>query len=395
MDQEYPQSAVERAMKVQEVLLRAMSGRILWIQAAEILGISVRHMQRIREKFQREGYNGLFDHRRRKPSPRRVPLEQAERVLRLYRERYTGLNVRHFVEKLRDDHDIGLSYGWVKSALQGAGLVPHRSRRGPHRKRRPRRPLPGMLLHIDASRHPWLGEELPALDLVTVLDDATSEVYYARLVEEENTETVMAALLAVIQTKGVFCSLYNDRAGHFVYTPPGQKHPDRSHRTQVGRALEQLGIEMIPAHSPQARGRCERLYGTWQGRLPQELKLRELRTIEAANEFIGGPWLEIHRKLFGVPAGEPGSAFVPYRGGDLKKIFSIQEERQVGLDNTVRFDRQVFQIGPQKFRFSLAKCRVLVCRHLDGTVSIHHGPHELGRYSATGDLLTDSIQRVA
>lgn len=395
MEPGYPQAAVERAMKVQDVLLQAMSGRILWMQAAEILGISARQIQRIREKYRVEGYDGLFDHRRRKPSPRRVPLEEAEKVLRLYRDQYRDFNVRHFVEKLRDTHDIGLSYSWVKSALQGAGLVPRRGRRGAHRKRRPRRPLPGMLLHIDASRHAWLGRERGQQDLVTVMDDATSEVYYARLVEEENTETVMAALKAVVERHGVFCSLYNDRASHFVYTPPGQTRPDRSRRTQVGRALEQLGIEMIPANSPQARGRCERLYGTWQGRLPQELRLRALTSVEAANEFIAGAWLEIHSKSFGVSAEQAGTAFVPYRGEDLGKIFSYQEERTVGMDNTVRFERLVFQIAPQTFRFSLARCRVTVCRRLDGAHSIHYGPHELGRYTATGESILPTKKKAA
>jgi len=252
-----------------------------------------------------------------------------------------------------------------------------------------------MLLHIDASRHAWLGEGHEPMDLVTVLDDATSQVYYARLVEEENTETVMAALLAVVRERGVFCSLYNDRASHFVYTPPGHRHPDRSRRTQVGRALEQLGIEMIPAHSPQARGRCERLYGTWQGRLPHELRLRGIASLEAANAFIGETWLEIHEKNFGVPAEQPGSAFVPYRGDELEKIFSIQEERTVGMDNTVRYEGRVFQIEPQRFRFSFTRSRVLVCRRLDGTVSIHFGPHELGRYARSGELLERHPGRAA
>lgn len=389
----YPEAAVRRAMKAQEVILRAMSGEIFWFQAAEILGISPRQMARIRSRFEEEGYDGLFDHRRRVPSPRRVPLEEAERVLRLYREKYFDFNVRHFVEKLRDEHEIVLSYTWVKTALQGAGLVPRARKRGTHRRRRPRRPLPGLLLHIDASTHAWFGEGRGKQDLVTVLDDATSRAYYARFVPEENTETVMAALKSVVERYGLFCALYNDRASHFVYTPPGSDKPDRTRRTQVGRALDQLGIELIPANSPQARGRCERLYRTWQGRLPQELRVRGITTVEEANAFLAGPWLEIHDRIFSVSAEEPGTAFVSADGADLDKIFSVQEDRTVGNDNTVQFERLTLQIPKQSYRFNLARCHVLVCRHIDRTISLHHGPHRLGLYNDSGELIDQPTQK--
>ena len=149
----YPRTAAERAMKLQEVLLRATSGKIKWWQAAELIGISERQMRRWRKRYEEQGYQGLLDRRRRKPSSRRVPKEQVEQVLELYREQYFDLNVRHFHEKLREEHGIGLSYTWVKQALQGAGLVKRKSKRGVHRKRRQRRPLPGMMLHIDGSHH--------------------------------------------------------------------------------------------------------------------------------------------------------------------------------------------------------------------------------------------------
>lgn len=383
----YPEGAMRRAMKVQEVILKAVSKEIRWFEAAEILGISPRQMSRIRDRYVNEGYDGLFDHRRRTPSPRRVPLETAERVFDLFRKKYRDFNVRHFVEKLQEEHGIWVSYSWVKAALQGAGLIPRQKRRGAHRRRRPRRPLAGMLLHVDASTHAWLGEEAGKLDLVTILDDATSEVYYARLVAQENTETVMAALKSVVERHGLFCALYNDRASHFVYTPIAGGKPDRAHRTQIGRALDQLGIELIPANSPQARGRCERLYRTWQGRLPQELRVRGIATVEEANEFLAGPWLEIHARRFSVSAQESGTAFVSAVGADLEKIFSVQEDRVVGNDNTVRFERLVLQVPRQSFRFSLARCRVLVCHHLDQTISLHYGPHRLGLYDRNGQLI--------
>ncbi len=281
----YSKAAMERAMKVQEVILRAMAKRITWWQAAEIMGISDRHMRRWRERYEEFGYDGLFDRRRGKPSPQRVPMALVEQILGLYREKYFDLNVRHFHEKLRAEHHIELSYSWVKLALQGAGLVERGRQRGVHRKRRPRRPLPGMLLHIDGSRHRWFQDER-WYDLIVILDDASSEIYYAQLVEEESTLTVMAGLKEVIERKGVFCALYSDRGSHFWLTPKVGGRVDPHRLTQVGRALRELGVQMIPAYSPQARGRSERNFGTWQGRLPQELRLHGIRTLEDANAFL-------------------------------------------------------------------------------------------------------------
>src|SRR5712692_5593402 len=240
----YPKAAVERAMKVQEVILRAMAKRIRWWQAAEIIGISDRQMRRWRERYEEFGYDGLFDRRQGKPSPKRVPVALVEQVLGLYRDRYFDLNVRHFHEKLQHEHQIELSYTWVKLAVQGAGLVTRGRKRGVHRMRRPRRPLPGMLLHIDGSHHRWFQDER-WYDLIVILDDATSEIYYAQLVEEESTATVLAALRAVVERKGLFCALYRDRGSHFWLTPKVGGKVDRHRLTQVGRALAELGIQMI------------------------------------------------------------------------------------------------------------------------------------------------------
>ena len=264
---------MERAMKVQEVILRALAKKITWWQAAEIIGISDRQMRRWRERYEEFGYDGLFDRRRGKPSPKRVPVQTVEQVLGLYREKCFDFNVQHFYEKLHSEHGRELSYTWVKQALQGAGLVARGRQRGVHRQRRPRRPLPGMLLHIDGSRHRWFQDER-WYDLVVILDDATSEIYYAQLVEEEGTVAVMAAVREVIERKGVFCALYSDRGSHFWLTPKVGGKVDAHRLTQVGRALRALGIQMIPAYSPQARGRSERNFETWQGRLPQELAAR-------------------------------------------------------------------------------------------------------------------------
>src|ERR1051326_6160423 len=259
-------------MKVQEVILRAMSGKLKWWEAAEIIGVTDRTMRRWRQRYEEHGYDGLYDYRSGQPSPKRMAVKTLETVLQLYREKYFDFNVRHFHEKLREQHQIEVSYTWVKLALQGAGLVRKRSRRGSHRRRRPRRPLPGMLLHIDASKHAWFGDGR-YYDLITILDDATSKIYYAQLVEEEGTRTLMPAVREVIEQQGLFCALYSDRASHFFVRPRAGGKVDKNQMTQLGRALKELGIKMIPAYSPQARGRMERSYRTWQGRLPQELRL--------------------------------------------------------------------------------------------------------------------------
>jgi transposase len=373
------QAAVERAMKLQDVMLRAMAKRITWYQAAEILGISCRQMQRWKTRFRHEGYEGLFDRRRGIPSPKRVPLATVEEVLRLYQEQYFDFNVRHFHEKLNSEHDIQLSYTWVKQALQGAGLVKARRKRGKHRKRRPRRPLPGMLLHIDASQHRWFCDDR-WYDLLVIMDDATSEIYYAQLVEEESTRTVMTALREVIEQQGLFCALYSDRASHFFLTPKTGEPVDHHRLTQVGRALRELGIQLIPAYSPQARGRSERGFGTWQGRLPQELRLRAITTLVAANQFLREQYISEFNQRFSVKASERGTAFGPVRRKDLDLIFSLHHERVVGRDNTVSFANRSWQIERTKLRGTLAGCRVTLHEHLDDTFSITFGPHLVARY---------------
>jgi transposase len=383
----YPARALERAMKIKEVITRAMSGQINWLQAAEIIGITDRSMRRWRKRLNTGGYEDLLDRRSRRPSAKRIDVAIVEKVLRLYREKYFDLNVKHFVEKLHGQEQISLSYTWVKTALQNAGLVKRYAKRGPHRKKRPRRPLTGMMLHVDGSRHRWIPGLDQYQDLIVIFDDATSEVYDVKLVDEESTATVMEALKRVVETRGLFCALYSDRGSHMAWTPQAGKPVHAQNPTQIARALGQLGIQLILAYSPQARGRCERIFGTWQGRLPQEFRLRGIATVEAANEFLRHDWIAMHDASFSVSAEQTGTAFLPYPGNDLDKIFSQQHDRVIDNDNTVRFDGRCFQIPQQTFRFSMARCRVLVCDHLDQTISIHYGPHQLGRYDAAGHLL--------
>ena len=390
----YPRAAVERAMKVQEVILRAMAKKISWWQAAEIIGISDRQMRRWRERYEEGGYDGLIDRRRGRPSEKRVPVAQAEQVLGFYREKYFDLNVRHFHEKLGAEHGIHLSYTWVKSALQGAGLVAKARKRGMHRKRRERRPLPGMLLHIDGSRHQWFQDER-WYDLIVILDDATSEIYYAQLVEEESTVTVMAGLREVIERKGLFCALYSDRGSHFWLTPKAGDKVDPHRLTQVGRALRDLGVQMIPSYSPQARGRSERNFGTWQGRLPQELRLHGISTLAEANRFLREHYLAEFNRRFQVPAAQRGTAFTACPRRDLDLIFSLQFERTVSRDNTVSFQNLALQIDRVSWRGTLAGCNVIVHQHLDGTLSMTHGPRRLERYTSQGTPITQTATKQA
>lgn len=371
-------------MKLQDVILKAMAKKLTWIEAAEIAGMSVRNMQRKRQAYIDFGYNGLADRRRGKASYHRVPMATAEKVLALYQERYFDLNVRHFHEKLRQEHQIEISYSWVKQALQGAGLVAKRRRRGPHRRRRERRPLPGMLLHIDGSKHRWLGGERWH-DLIVILDDATGEIYYAQLVEEESTRTVMRALREVIESKGLFCALYSDRGSHFFVTPKAGEAVDRHRLTQVGRAMRELGVQMIAAYSPQARGRSERNFGTWQGRLPQELRLAGITTKEEANRFLKDRYIGEFNALFTVKAAERGTAFRRSGRGDLDWVFTVQTERVVANDNTVAIGARSWQIDKTRFRHTLAGCTVTIHEHLNGNISIHYGPHVVAAFDVNGE----------
>jgi len=314
-------------------------------------------------------------------------------VLRLYREEYFDFNVTHFLEKLKEEHSIDLSYTWVKDLLQGAGLVAKERPRKKHRRRRERKPLRGMMLHIDGSHHRWFGDDRWH-DLIVILDDATSEIYHARLVEAESTMSVMAGLREVVEKEGIFCSLYSDRASHFWVTPKAGEPVDRQSLTQVGRALRDLGVRMIPAYSPQARGRSERSFRTWQGRLPQELRTRGITTLDEANRFLKRTYVREFNRKFSVQAAEPDvSAFVPCQRTDLKRVFSIQTERSVGRDNTVSYKNMTLQIDKQDWRRSMEGCRVTVCQHLDRTITVAFGPQEIGQYSADGQSIKATAKK--
>ena len=380
-------AAVERAMKRQEVILRALSGALTWVQAAEILGIDPRSLRRWRARYDADQMVGLYD-RRQLPSPRKAPIAEIQRILQLYRDTYRGFNVRHFHHLIRRDQGVTLSYSFVRLALQEAGLVGQRRARGRHRRRREPRARFGELLHLDGSPHTWLAL-CPAerQTLIAVLDDATKHLLYAQLWPGETLQAVMSALAHVLRTCGLPGALYTDRAGWAFHTPKAGGPIDRDRLTHVGRALARLGIEHIGAYSPQARGRGERLNRTLQDRLVNELRLAGITTLAAANAYLREQFIPDYNATFGRAPADPTSAFVPVGRADLDQILCHEEERVVARDNTVRLDGVVLQLDKQRGRRSCAGLRVLVRRHLTGQHSVWWGPRCLGRYTAAGRSL--------
>ena len=374
-----------RMIKFTSILSRYEAAELSQLEAAELLGMGERTFRRWTRRFEDEGESGLLDRRLGKVSGKRVPLDRKEEVEHLYRTRYAGFTVKHFHEHLVKDHNFSWGYTWTKTFMHSRGLVERAKRRGAHRRKRERRPLPGMLLHQDGSRHVWL-EGRPALDLIVTLDDATSQIYSAFLTEEEGTASSFKGLMEVFEKHGLPLSFYTDRGSHYFYTPTAGSEVDRSRLTQVGRALERLGVEHIAAYSPQARGRSERAFHTLQDRLVKELKLAGIDTVEAANVFLREVYIPAYNAQFSVKSSQEGSAFVAIPGIDLTEILCVQEERQVGNDNCVSFNRLKLQIPESPLRAHFVKARVKVRQYPDGSHAIFHGPRCLGRYDRKGVL---------
>jgi transposase len=381
-------TARERVMRVREVILKTMKGEYSWIQAADILGLSPRTLRRWRFKFQTYGVDGLLDRRRVERSPRAVREAELKRWFRLYRERYRGYTARHFYALLKRRHGCGWSYSVVLRALQGAGLLPKQRPRGRHFMRREPRPCFGELLHIDGSLHRWLrrGPE-HCSSLITVVDDATKRLLYGRLCERESTHAILSALATVVRRHGIPQALYSDRASWAAHTPKAGE-PAEQRLTQVGRALERLGVEHILAYSPQARGRSERVNRTLQDRLVKELASAGVATLERANRYLEACFLPAYNDEFARPPRDPASGFAPLGTVELDIIFCIQEPRTVQRDNTVTLEGVRLQIAPQPGRASCAGLSVMARRHLDGTHSVWWGTKLLGRYSPQGRALS-------
>lgn len=379
-----------RMARIVETIGRYWTGELSCLEAAEILGMSERHFRRLRDRYEADGAEGIVDRRLGKASARRVPVDRIEWVIETYRTHYADFTVKHYHEHLVRDHGFDLGYTWLKTTLQSRGVVARAPRRSAHRKKRPRRPLPGMLLFQDGSPFRWIAALDRDLDLIATMDDATSQLYSAFLVEEEGTFSSLRGLSETIAAKGLFCALYTDRGSHYFHTPKAGGKVDKERPTQVGRALSELGIEHIPSYSPEARGRMERLFGTLQKRWPQELRLAGITTIEAANDYIREVLIPEHNARFAVPAAEAGSAFVAYAGRDLADSLCIKEERTVGKDNCVAYKRLSLQIPPDRHRHHYVKASVRVHEYGDGTLAIFHGPRRLARYDAQGSLIDEA-----
>jgi len=380
--------------RFEEALEQYERHRLTAEEAGELLGMSGRNFRRLCVRYEEDGIEGLRDRRIGKVSPRQAPARELERMHDLYRECYSDFTVKHFHEQLVRRHNYKLCYTVTRLSLQAAGLVPKAKRRGAHRKKRVRRPLPGMLLFQDASKHRWIAALGHDLDLVVTMDDATGAIYSAFLVEEEGTMSSFLGLAETIAAQGLFGSLYTDRGGHYFFTRKGESKVDKKELTQVGRALSQLGITHIPSYSPQGRGRMERVFGTLQKRLPQELRLAKIRTIAGGNRYLKERFIADYNARFAVPAAEPGSAFMPYVGRPIEDVLCVQEDRVVGADNCVSYNRRSLQVPRQRHRQHYVRATVRVHEYPDRSLAIFDGPRCLVRFDPKGRG-SDLVSRAA
>ena len=371
-----------RQMRFEEVYERWSVKRLTQEEAAQLLGVCERTFRRYINRYEEEGLEGLIDKRLNEVSHREAPVDEVVRLEVLYKERYDGWNVQHFFGKYQREHQGERSYTWVKNRLQSAGLVSKGKRKGSHRKRRERAPYEGMMIHQDGSTHEWVPGK--KWDLIVTMDDATNEVYSAFFVDEEGSLSSFRGVTEVLKKKGLFSSFYSDRGSHYWHTPEAGGKVDKNHPTQFGRALGQLGIQMIAAYSPQARGRSERLFKTWQDRLPKELALAGIESMAAANRFLAEQFTPAYNTEFQVTAAEPGSAFVPLMDARIEDILCVQEERTVGRDNCVKYHRKVLQIPADQHRCHYVKAKVRVHVYPDGHYAIFHGPRKLASYDGEG-----------
>lgn len=379
-------------MRFEEAYEGWNEGRLSQAEAAQMLGMCERSFRRYLSKYEAEGLDGLIDRRLEQALNRRAPADEVMALVDQYRDRHRGWNVKHFHSWYQRSGGVR-SYTWVKSRLQEANLVPRAAKRGAHRKRRARAPVPGMMIHQDGSRHEWVvGQQW---DLIVTMDDATSEHYSMFFVEEEGTASSFRGVRDVIAAQGLFSSFYSDRGSHYWNTPEANGKVNKENPTQFGRAMRQLGIGMIAAYSPEARGRSERAFGTHQGRLPQELALAGVTTMTQANDYLAKVYLPAFNAEFAQPAMEEGSAFVPWIGGSLDDILCEQHERTVRSDNCVHFDGLVLQIPASQHRCHFVKVKVRVNRYANGALAIFHGPRGLAYFTPDGKLITDDLQQAA
>jgi len=381
-----------RRMRFEEAYGGWQKGRLSQEEAAEIVGVCSRTFRRQIGRYEENGLSGLDDKRLTQASHRRAPVDEVMALGERYKSSYKGWNVKHFYSWYSREGGVR-SYTWVKNTLQGQGLVLKLKKKGSHRKRRDRSPLPGMMLHQDGSDHEWvLGTKW---DLIVTMDDATNEHYSMFFVHEEGTASSFQGIQDVILKKGLFSSLYTDRGSHYWFTPKEGGKVSKTQLTQFGRAMQQLGIEMIPAYSPEARGRSERMFRTHQGRLPKELAAHNITTIDAANHYLRKVYQPAFNKEFKQKPLEEGSAFVPWVGTHIEDTLCEHHERTVSPDNCVSFDGIILQIPPDRYRCHYVRVRVKVHRYTDGSLAIFHGPRKLADYDENGKLKTKKKEKAA
>ena len=376
-------------MRFDDIFSRYQRKQLTTQEASELLGVSVRTFLRKRERANGKGFLGMFDRRLGRISGRRANGVEVERITKLYANWYQGFSVKHFHEFACREHGLKYGYTWTKTLLEKAGLISRGKRGGDHRLRRERRPRAGMMLHQDGSTHRWIPDLSHNVDLIVTMDDATSTITSLFFAPQEGTTSSLRGIRETIERYGLFCSLYTDRGSHYWWTPEALGKVSKRQLTEVGRALNQLGIQHIAAYSPQARGRSERMFGTLQGRLPQEIALRGITTLEEANCYLQEIYLPRHNHQFTVPAKETQSAYTPWIGPDLNEILCMQEERVVHNDNTVRYKTMVLQIPKDNLRHHYVKAAVQVRNYPNGTIGLFYGDRCLGRYGITGGLLLE------
>jgi transposase len=380
-------------MRFEDVYEKWSVKRLTQEEGAQLLGVCDRTFRRYIDRYEEAGMEGLMDKRMNEVSHRQAPVDEVFRLEALYKERYDSWNVQHFYGRYQGEHGGERSYTWVKNRLQLAGLVTKGKRKDSHRKRRERAPLAGMMIHQDGSTHEWvLGKKW---DLIVTMDDATNEIYSAFFVDEEGTLSSFRGVGEVLKKRGLFSSFYSDRGSHYWHTPEAGGKVDKTNPTQFGRALGQLGIQMIAAYSPQARGRSERIFKTWQDRLPKELALADIDDMAAANRFLDEQFTPAYNTEFQVTAAESGSAFVPLLDTRIEDILCVQEERTVGRDNCVKYQRKILQIPADQHRCHYVKARVRVHEYPNGHTAIFHGPRKLAEYDSRGQLIGTEAKQAA
>jgi len=381
-----------RLMRFKEAYGGWREDRLTQEDAALILGVSDRTFRRYIDRYEESGLEGLADKRLTQTSHRRAPVDEVMALVDLYSSRHQGWNARHFHDWYSNQGG-GRSYTWVKNQLQLAKLIPKARLKGVHRKRREVSALPGMMIHQDGSTHEWVPDQ--KWDLISTMDDATNEHYSMFFCNEEGTVSSFQGVAETITKRGLFSSFYSDRGSHYWHTPEAGGKVDKNNLTQFGRAMAHLGISMIAAYSPEARGRSERAFETHQGRLPQELALMGITTMEGANRYLSNTYLPAFNHKFAHPAREEGSAFIPYIGQSLDDILCEQFERMVQHDNCVRFENLVLQIPKNEYRCNYIKAKVRVHRYLNGFLSIFHGPRKLADYDNKGQQIQNRAQKAA